>query len=72
LVCDTEIFRWILWLVAGFPLRWSRFNPRLGHVEFLVDKVAIGQVVSEYFGFPCQFSFHRLLDTHHLSFRAVQ
>jgi hypothetical protein len=30
----------------------------------MVDKVALGQVVSEYFGFPCQFSFHRLLRTH--------
>jgi hypothetical protein len=34
-------------------------------VEFGVDKVALGQVFSEYFGFPCQFSFHRLLHTHH-------
>jgi hypothetical protein len=25
-----------------------------------------GQVFSEYFGFPCQFSFHRLLHTHNL------
>jgi hypothetical protein len=32
-----------------------------------VNKVALGQVYSEYFGFPCQFSFHRLLHTHHLS-----
>jgi hypothetical protein len=30
-------------------------------VEFTVDKVALGQVFSEYFGFPCQFSFHGLL-----------
>jgi hypothetical protein len=29
--------------------------------------VALGQVFSEYFGFPCKFSFHRLLHTHHLS-----
>jgi hypothetical protein len=34
---------------------------------FVVDKVALVQVFSEYFGFPCQFSFHRLLPTHHLS-----
>jgi hypothetical protein len=34
---------------------------------FVVDKVAVGQVFSEYFGFPCQFSFHRMVDTHHLS-----
>jgi hypothetical protein len=30
--------------------------------------VALGQVFSEYFGFPCQFSFHQLLHNHpHLS-----
>jgi hypothetical protein len=29
--------------------------------------VALGQVFSEYFGFPCQFAFHRLLHNHHLS-----
>jgi hypothetical protein len=32
-----------------------------------MDKVALGQVFSEYFVFPCQFSFHRLLHTHRLS-----
>jgi hypothetical protein len=36
-------------------------------VRFVVDNVALGQVFSEYFGFPCPFSFHRLLHTHHLS-----
>jgi hypothetical protein len=36
-----------------------------GHVGFVVNKVALGQVFSEYFGFPCQFSFHRLLHIHH-------
>jgi hypothetical protein len=39
-----------------------------GHVGFMVEKVALGQVYFEYFGFPFQFSFHRLLHTHyHLS-----
>jgi hypothetical protein len=33
-------------------------------VGFVVGKVALGQVFSEYFGLPCQFSFHRLLHTH--------
>jgi hypothetical protein len=33
----------------------------------MVDKVALGQVFSEYFGFPCQFSFHRLLHSDHVS-----
>jgi hypothetical protein len=36
-------------------------------VGFVVDKVALGQVFLEYFGFPRQFSFHLLLHTHHLS-----
>jgi hypothetical protein len=44
-------------LVAGWP--------RSVHVEFVVD--ALGRVFSEYFGFPCQFSFRRLLHNHYLS-----
>jgi hypothetical protein len=42
-------------------------EPSSGHVGFVVDKVALGQVFSEYFGFSSQFAFHRLLHTHHLS-----
>jgi hypothetical protein len=53
-------------LVAGFPRRRT-FDPRSDHVGYVVDKVALGQVFSEYFGFPWQFSFHRLLHIHHLS-----
>jgi hypothetical protein len=44
--------------------RQSEFDPTSGHVEFVVDKVAMGQVFSEYFGFYCQFSFHKLLHIH--------
>jgi hypothetical protein len=33
-------------------------------VGFVVDKVALGQVASEYFGLPCQLSFHQLRHTH--------
>jgi hypothetical protein len=36
-------------------------------VGFVVDKVALGKAFSEYFGFPCQLSFHRLLHIHHPS-----
>jgi hypothetical protein len=39
-------------------------------VGFVVDKVALGQGFSEYFGFPCHSSFHQLLHNHHLSSRA--
>jgi hypothetical protein len=31
----------------------------------MVDKVALGQVFSDYFGFPCQSSFHQFLHNHH-------
>jgi hypothetical protein len=35
---------------------------------FVVDKVALGQVFSKYFDFPCQSSSHQLLHSHpHLS-----
>jgi hypothetical protein len=37
----------------------------LGHVGFVVDKVALGNVFSKYFGFPFQSSFHQLLHNHH-------
>jgi hypothetical protein len=52
-------------LVAGFPLRRPGFEPVLGNVKFVVEKVALQQVFSEYFCFPCQFAFHRLLHNHH-------
>jgi hypothetical protein len=51
------------WL-ADFPPRRPGFDPSFGNVGFVVDEVALGQVFSEYFGFPCQFSFHRMLHTH--------
>jgi hypothetical protein len=38
-------------------LLWLGFDPRSGHVGFVVDKVALGRVFSEYFGLPCKFSF---------------
>jgi hypothetical protein len=31
----------------------------------MVDKVALGQVFSEYFGFAFQSSFHEFLHNHH-------
>jgi hypothetical protein len=39
--------------VTGFPPQQHGFNPRSGHVEFVVDKVELGQVFSAYFSFPC-------------------
>jgi hypothetical protein len=33
-------------------------------VGFVVDKVALGQVLFEYVGFSCQFLFHQILHIH--------
>jgi hypothetical protein len=77
-LCNTEISRskarvgcvplqavpWFRRLVAGLPPRRPRFDPSSGHVGFVVDIVALGQVFSEYFGLPSQFSFQQMLHTH--------
>jgi hypothetical protein len=55
---------YIRWLVAGFPPRRPGFYHKSSNMGFVVDKVALWQVFSQYFGFPCQFSFHQLLHTH--------
>jgi hypothetical protein len=34
------------------------------HVGFAVDKVALGRIVSDYFGFPCLLTSHQLLRIH--------
>jgi hypothetical protein len=66
---DRSISRAIAQAVSlcQFPPRQPWFERRSGHVGFMVDKVALGQVFSEYFGFPCRFSFHQLLHIHILS-----
>jgi hypothetical protein len=42
-----------------------------GHVIFVLNKVALRQVSSEYVGFPCQFSSYRLLKLIYRSKSAV-
>jgi hypothetical protein len=37
------------------------FDPGSGHMGFVVDRVKLGQVFFEYFSFPYQFSFYKLL-----------
>jgi hypothetical protein len=49
----------------GFPPQLPVFEPRSSHMGFVVDKTALGEIFSEYFGFRYQFSFHRLLHIHH-------
>jgi hypothetical protein len=46
------------------PTTEARVRARLGHMGFVVDRVALGQVFSEYFGFPCQLSFRQILHPH--------
>jgi hypothetical protein len=50
---------WLRRLAAGLPPRRPGFDPLSVHVGFVVDKVALGQVFPESFGFPLSISFHR-------------
>jgi hypothetical protein len=38
-------------VVARLPPHWPGFELRSNHLEFVVDKVALGQVSFDYFGF---------------------
>jgi hypothetical protein len=49
---------WLRRLVAGLPPRRPGFDPGSVHVGFVVDKVALGQVLPGYFGIPLSLSFH--------------
>jgi hypothetical protein len=51
--------------VVGFPPRRLGFELGSVLVGFVVDKAALEQVLSKYFGFPCQLLFNRLLYNHH-------
>jgi hypothetical protein len=53
-------------LVAGFPPQRPEFDPWSSHVGFVVSKVSLEQVFSEYFSFHYRFSFNRLLHFRHL------
>jgi hypothetical protein len=44
-------------LLAGFPQRGPGLELRSDHVGFVVVEVLLGQVSSEYVGFPCQYLF---------------
>jgi hypothetical protein len=46
------------------PTAAARVRARVWQVGFVVDKAALGQVFSEYLGFPCQSSFHKILHHH--------
>jgi hypothetical protein len=51
-------------IAVDFPPRRPGFDPRSSYVGFVVDKMILGQVSSQYFGFPCQFSFHQIHHAH--------
>jgi hypothetical protein len=55
--------------VAEAVSRWlptaaARISVRAENVGFVANKVALEQVFSECFGFPCQSSFHQLFHHH--------
>jgi hypothetical protein len=53
-----------LYVVTSFPPWRPGFDPRSDHMGFLLNNVTFGRAFSEYFGLPCQFSFHQTLHIH--------
>jgi hypothetical protein len=51
-------------LVPGFLSCWRVFELGSDHVGFVVEKLAMEPVFSEYFSFPYQFLFYKLLHIH--------
>jgi hypothetical protein len=51
------VSRWLRTAAPGFYLG-------SGQMGFVVDKVVLGRIFSEYFGFPYQSSFHQILHHH--------
>jgi hypothetical protein len=61
-VCIIEFGCAIAQMVSRrLPTAPEGFDHTSGHVGFMVDEEAMRRVFYEYFGFPCQFSFHQLL-----------
>jgi hypothetical protein len=54
------------------PTAAARVRAQSGHVGFVVDKMGLGQIFSEYFGFPCQSSLHQILHPHNHLGQEVQ
>jgi hypothetical protein len=48
-------------IISNQYLLLPGFDPRLHHVGFVKNKVALGLVFFECFGVPCQFPLHQLL-----------
>jgi hypothetical protein len=63
LSCSTAVVPYLTRLNTDFPLRRPGLDPSPGRVRFLVAKVALGRVFSEYYGFSCQ--------SHHLRYRVA-
>jgi hypothetical protein len=47
------------------PTATAQVRARVRSCGICGGQMELGQVFSEYYGFPCQFSFHRLLYIHH-------
>jgi hypothetical protein len=52
-------------LLTGFPLLRLGFDPRSGHVKFVMGKVALGQIFFGYVGVPCQFRLQKPFHIRH-------
>jgi hypothetical protein len=59
-----NLYRGIFMKIYWHPTAVSRVRSQVGCVGFMVDKMTLEQVFSEYFGPTCQFSFSQQLPVH--------
>jgi hypothetical protein len=61
--CNWTVFQFLNHEVPclNLPPLGHRFDPRSGYLVFVVNKMSLRHVFSEYIGFFCHFSFHQLL-----------
>jgi hypothetical protein len=65
IACNGHMGRAIAQAVSRrLPTAAARVQTRVGTWDFVMDKVPLGQVFSENFGFPRQSTFHHALHNH--------
>jgi hypothetical protein len=62
---QSAVVSLLISLVAGSPPRWSGIDPGSSHLGTVVDRAVLGQVPSEYVGFPCPSLILLILHNHH-------
>jgi hypothetical protein len=59
-VLAENLLNWAQSVASGFSPQQTQFDRMWSHISYVVDKVTLGQILSEYVRLHCQISFHQL------------